>query len=599
MDAPETLTEIREHVGRAIDKISALTPGYEEAKEYWEGTHAEVFDSRAAESVITQSKRTPISFAHIPVDVLAEKVDLSAIAAKDANAQRALAEWMDANDIDDESTTWIQLACMFGDYYAVTDPTTFDEDDSTAIVEDIATIGMSPLSTIVIYDKKTGRTKLYGAHFWGGGSKDAPVTRAFLYYDDYSVKLVADGENVTDAEAFQLDIGPDEEFEDAFIENEAGQMLISHLPIGSKPYGTPVHKKAYGFQDAITKISANNLVNVDAQGLPSRWALLDPASEIDDDLDVDFGTDGPDTPAANSDRRTGATTGRRTRVVPGAIQYLRGVSETGTYDTGDGNSFLSGMDWYLRGMAVATGIAIFEFDMKGEQPSGEARRRAEARANRTAGRIKRQAGAFFRELSDITLALAGHPSEVTVTFTPSETATDKEGLELVGLKVKNGVPLRQALLEAGYTDEQVRQWWPDGSPALSFDSVKVLADALGQLGQAKTLGAITSAGIEAMVPDLFTYVSLIEEGGFDLPEIPEVEEVDGMVVNAGAEFKAKAESVGILVRAGADPEEAADAVERGDLSGLTFPNVPVTVRLPESDAADLETTTTTRAPAAP
>lgn len=525
MDAPDTLTDLREHLERALGIIADRSDLYQDAKEYYDGVHAEVFDSDAARSAVRQSKRTPVSFAHIPVDVLAEKVDLSGIAAKDANAQRTITEWMDANDIDDESTDWIRLACMFGDYYVVTDPTEFDENDN-ALPEKVSTIGMSPLSTVAVYDKKTGRTKLYGAHFWNAGTKAQPVTRAFLYYDDYSVKLVATGHAASDAEDFDLDIDASEELEDAYIENEAGKMLISHLAIGSKPYGTPVHKKAWGPQDAITKVSAYNLVNVEAQGLPSRWALIDPAAEIDDDLDEDFGTDGPTTSPANGDGRTTATTGRRTRVVPGAVEYLRGVSDTGTYENGDSNAFLVNMDWYVRAMAVACGIALFEFDMKGEQPSGESRRRAEGRANRTAKRIKRQAGAFLRELADINLALAGQVSEVTVTFTPSETATDKDGLELVGLKIKHGVPLRQALLEAGYTDEQVNQWYPKSTPAFSVETLETLGTVLSQLGTAKTLGAITPAGIEAMIPELFEYAALVEEGS-----IASEVEVDGMITN--------------------------------------------------------------------
>lgn len=86
-----------------------------------------------------------------------------------------------------------------------------------------------------------------------------------------------------------------------------------------------------------------------------------------------------------------------------------------------------------------------------------------------------------------------------------------------------------------------------------------------------------------MLPQLFQYATLTAEGPA-LADAP-----DGAIVtNAGSDFKAKADALGILVRAGADPEEAAYAAETGDLSGLTFPNVPVTVRLPESAAAGLE-----------
>lgn len=79
---------------------------------------------------------------------------------------------------------------MFGDYYVVTDPTGLDVDGSFT-VEDIDSVGLSPLSTVRVYDKKTGRRALYGVHVWDAGSKDEPITKAILYYDDASVKVYA------------------------------------------------------------------------------------------------------------------------------------------------------------------------------------------------------------------------------------------------------------------------------------------------------------------------------------------------------------------------------------------------------------------------
>ncbi|WP_247157314.1 hypothetical protein, partial [Escherichia coli] len=72
-------------------------------------------------------------------------------------------------------------------------------------VEDIDSVGLSPLSTVRVYDKKTGRRPLFGVHVWDAGTKDEPLTRAILYYDDASVKVYAEGSNVTDADEFELD----------------------------------------------------------------------------------------------------------------------------------------------------------------------------------------------------------------------------------------------------------------------------------------------------------------------------------------------------------------------------------------------------------
>lgn len=492
--------------------ISKKAPEYEKAKKYGEGTAPEIADSVVAKRIVQQSEASPISFAHIPVDVISDKIELASITAPESAAKAALESWFDANNVDDEAADWIHKACMFGDYYVIIDPQEEDE-DGLAAVETASVVGASPLSTVVVYDKRTQRTPEYGAHLWDAGTKEMPRTRAMLHYDDADVKLISKlgskGESALD---FELDIADDEEPEDAWIFHNGDELLIKHLPVGGKPYGVPVHRRAWGFQDAITKVSANNLVNVDAQGLPSRWALLDPAAELDDDIDDDFGTDGPATPAGSRDGQGGATTSKRVRTVPGAINLLRGVKSVGTFDAGESQPFLSNMDWYVRGMAVAEGIPLFEFDLNGEQPSGEARRRAEGRVNRRAAKIKKQAEAFFRDIADTVLGLGGITGKVAVTFTPSETATDKDGLELVSAKVKAGVPLRKALLEAGYTDELVNEWYPEGAPAISPEVLAIVAEALGKLGNAKTLGAISSKGIAAMLPELFAVIPALEEG---------------------------------------------------------------------------------------
>lgn len=536
VNAPDTIEDLRLHLGRATSLMADMREDYVKARDMYEGKAREIGGSEVARAIIEQGKATPISFAHIPVDVIADKIELASITTPGGPSKANLQAWAEANDLDDESDDWIRKAGYFGDYYAVTDPTGLD-DDGNFTIDDVDTVGLSPLSTIVVYDKKTGRVALYGVHVWDAGTKTNPVTKAVLYYDDASVKLYSP-KGGSDAKDFVFDIEDDEEPEDAYLGHDGGKMLIAHLAIGGKPYGVPLHRRAFAFQDAIAKISANNLVNVDAQGLPSRWALMDPLAEIDDDLDADFGTDGPTTAPGTGDGMTTATKTKRVKSVPGAIAMLRGVKAVGTFDQGDSGGFYAGLDWYVRGMAVACGIPLFEFDMSGNQPSGESRRRAEGRANRKAASVKRQAGSFFREIADTVLGLVGTPGEVAVTFNPSETSTDKDGLELVALKVKAGVPLRQALLEAGYTDTQVSEWYPTGSPALSPDLVTLYATALAALGNAKTLGVVTDADLVAMLPELLTAAR-----GEGAP-VDDAPSESGIVLDAGSTLAAQVKSQG-------------------------------------------------------
>ncbi len=581
-DAPDTLAALRRDLARALKLIDDKAPTYKRAKLYADGTAPEISGSSIAKRIIEQSEAAPISFAHIPVDVISDKIELASITAPEAQAAAALETWMDANDIDDESADWIRKACTFGDYYVIIDPQEEDE-DGLAAIETADTLGSSPLSTIVVYDKKTQRTPEFGLHVWEAGTASAPRTRAVLYYDDASVKLISIvGSKGSAAEEYELDIDPsEEEPEDAWVFHNGERMLVKHLAVGGKPYGVPVHRKAWGPQDAITKISANNLVNVDAQGLPSRWALLDPAAELDDDIDDDFGSDGPTTAVGKKDGMSKATRTSRVRAIPGAISLLRGVKQVGTFDAGEADPFLKNLDWYVRAMAVACGVPLFEFDMTGDQPSGESRRRAEGRANRQAAKIKRQAEAFFRDIADTVLGLAGITGAVAVTFNPSETSTDKDGLELVSATVKAGVPLRKALLEAGYADELVNEWYPKGAPAVSPEMLTSLAEALGKLGNAKTLGVITDEELRAMLPEILTAA----RGEGPRVDAPPADPLPGVVTDPATQVLAAANALGVLIRAGVDQEEAAVRV---GLDGLSFPNLPTTIRVPEAEAARVE-----------
>lgn len=579
-DAPLTLEEYRRDLERALALMDKKSTDYTLARDYYDGTRAEISATAAVAKIIEKSaEAAPLSFAHIPVDVIADKVELASLTAQEAPAAAALETIFDANDLDDEADDWVRKACFFGDYYVVVNPDAEDQAGNVA-AEDLQLIPASPLTTIAMYDPKDGRTKLYGLRRWEGRKG---VWHALLYYDDTTIRLVTGGDvKYPKATDFDLDLGDSDEGSER-IDHLGGRMLLEHLAIDSKPYGTPVHRKAWGPQDAITKISATNLVNVDGQGFAARWALADPTADIDDDIDADFGTDGPTTTPSTADGMTKATRDTsRVRSMPGAIALLTGIKQVGQFDAHTSEDFLKNLDWYVRAMAVACGIALFEFDMSGTQPSGESRRRAEGRANKHARKVQRRAGAFFRAIADTALAVMGITATVSATFNPLETSTDKEGIELVAAKIMTGVPISQALLEAGYTDEQVAAWFPEGEQRLTPALLAVIGTALKELATAATLGVITQAQIVAALPWLFSEGAV--EPVVELPEVDEQIVDDGPIADAQA-IKAKADAHGALVRSGADPAEAAAYL---GIVGVTFPNVPVTVRIPEEDATQLE-----------
>ena len=578
VNAPDTLDKVLEHLDRGLAILKDRAPRYADGKAYYDGTRAEVFANAAISKALNDEARAhPLNLAHIPVDAVIDKVNLTGITAQETAANTRLAAVLDANDVEDEADDWARKAGYFGDYYVVIDITEVDEATDAATSIDV--LGASPLSTVMVYKGKDGRTPLFAVRRWLEGK----TPHASVHYHDIDCLLIGtEGSDGFEAKGYTPDLDDDGDEDSYRVPHPGNRILVVHYAVDGKPYGTPLHRKAWGPQDAITKISATNLATVDAQGFPTRYALLDPAADLDDDIDDDFGDDGLERPndGQSPDGQTKPTNGSKLKTGPGLIHMLKGIKSVGQWDAAEASGFLTNLDWYTRAMAVATGIPMFEFDLTGDQPSGESRRRASARLNKHARKVMRAIGKAHETLGDTILAVLGIEATVTATFQPVETETDKEGLELVGEKVKQGVPLRTALLEAGYTTDQVDEWWPKDAPNIPPSLWQMLGAILTQLGQAQALGAISDSEAAAVLPEVLTGAR--NEG----PDITDPDAPDlSLETETPEAVKAKAEALGALVRAGADQNEAAAKI---GLTGVTFPNVPTTVRIPEADAAGLE-----------
>lgn len=518
MKAPDDIDAILKHLGRGIAFVVDHADEYLKRRAMYDGTHGEFYSTGELRKILESTNQAhPMSFAHIPVDALVDKVELANLTSDDSRAAAVLAVWYDANDVDDEVDDWVKKACYFGDYYAVTDPR---EEDALGRAQDVRTVGASPLSTVVIYDEADGRTPLYGVRYWSVGAKDKKTWKATIFYDDATVFLTT-RRNIQTPRADRFEF--DDEDGEPIVKHLGGKMLIAHFAVDGKPYGAPVHAKAFGPQDAITKISAINLASADARGFPSRWALADPTAEIDDDIDDDFGDNGLAVPPVPGDGQTTATTGvSKVRTVPGAIAILRGMKQVGSFDAGTSDDSLKNLDWYMRAMAVATGTPLFEFDMKGDQPSGESRRRASARLNNHARKVQRAIGRTLTYIADTVLGVQNLAAPVEVNWYPTEVDNDKDGIELVGAKVKAGIPVVKALSEAGYPDELIAEWYPEGEPHVTPDLLVLFSQALQALGTAETLGAISPEDAQRMLPTILSAV-VVPEGPAPLTAVAPVE----------------------------------------------------------------------------
>ena len=506
MDAPEGLDDARRDLGRAIKVLHGRAALYTSARDYQEGVVNEVVLSPTLRTLIAKAggQLKPPSFVHIVCDALGDRIELAGVTAAGAQGE-ALKDMLEGLDFTAEADEWEHKACYFGDYYVVIDP--LEVDDEGRVLQ-ASLIGRSPLTAVAVYSMNDPRTPSFLAQVWQEGDGAQRVWRAILYYDDFTLMLSTTpgqggGSGKTVAH-YLPDLADSDDAESWRIRNPADAPLMVHYRIGGRPYGVPQHKKGWAHQDAITKIAAVDLAATEAQGFPSRYALLDPMAESDDDIDSDFGDDGPDTPAAARDGLTTPTTGSSNlKDLPGTIKMLAGVKSVTQLDAADSDPMLKKLDWWVRAMATATGVPFFEFDMGGDQPSGESRRRASTRIINRAKKAQRALGASHLRLIDTLLGAYGiEGADVKVAWLPAEVANDAEGMELVKSKTSNGVPLKDALVEAGYLPETVDEWL--ASTPYSLSEVETIAASLGELAKAETLGAILPEETRALLPAVLT-----------------------------------------------------------------------------------------------
>ena len=118
-------------------------------------------------------------------------------------------------------------------------------------------------------------------------------------------------------------------------------------------------------------------------------------------------------------------------------------------------------------------------------------------------------------------------------------------------------------------------------------ALKELGAATQSLGTAVGFGVVSVDQVQRAVAALLGE----EPQAVQAPAAPVLEAAPAEpVVNQAADAKAKADAMGVLIRSGVDPVEAARQVGL-DLGPEDFTGaMPVSLRLPKADAAGLETT---------
>lgn len=457
------------------DLIPALTelrdsrPAYEEAHTYYEGEAGERFASEFVEELLggKATGEFDLNMARRPVAAILDRLEISAITCPDEGQTKVLGQIWEDNDLDLEAPEIHENTLQYGDAFLFVWPSEPTDDASEDEPEDdggaeppSAGVDMfynSPLTTRIIYDPEHPRRKKLVIKSWCETDEDGnELVRVNLYYGRIIEKWISKAKTeATKAEDFEPYID-DHTDDNGVMDNPYGEPPFFHFRT-RRPYGRPEHKDAYGPQNAVTKLINNQMTASDFAAFPQRVGLLDPNATTDDD--TDWGHD-----------ETADPEGQPSQMIsrPGSMWILRNYKDVKEFAAADVANFLEPIKFYIRGMSTVTATPVHFLDPTGDAPSGESQRAANDPLVKKVNARQLSVGGTWQDAAAFALKILGFKgARPKVRWKPPQIITDLEGWQAVIAKQQAGVPVRQTLLEAGYTEAELDSWGytedhPDG-----------------------------------------------------------------------------------------------------------------------------------------
>lgn len=497
---------------RAILEMREAEPAYREAHSYHVGDVPEKFGSRRLRRLLKAAlDQFKLNAAKTPVNVVADRLEVAAVTVPDSDdlTDALQRDAWDANELTFEMPGVIRGACKFGDYYQLVWE---NPDDESAV--DISS--HSPLEGRMLYEPGNSRKKLAYVHVW----VEQGTRYADVFYSDRLEQFYQDEKDKPEDEAkwqqrVTLLREPEEgeEFDPAVsitdqlgvwpIPHEYGEVPAFHYRT-ERPWGVPLHKDAYGPQDAITKLVATHMGTVDYQGFPQRYALEDTQGgdgDSDSDWDDEWDNETPGTSGAPE---------RRLKAGPAEVWWLKSVKSVGQFAVADPKVFTEPAEFYLRMMAQTTDMPLHFFQPGGDQPSGDSRRAAMDTVVKKVNTQKQGLGATAAAMLTFAMVVLGYnmdDKKVDVRWKPAEPQDDKDSWETAKLKTEAGVPTRQVLLEQGYTEAQVDGFLNEDQDRDLRGRVEMLdkiGDAVQKLGSAIGFGILEPEQVQGIITAILT-----------------------------------------------------------------------------------------------
>jgi len=507
----------------SLKELDRAIPGYVEADRFYKGTFAEPFQSLVMQRLLVRKEvNYKAVLSAVPVDAVVEKLEIVDIQSNDEEITDFLQEevWK-ANQFQFVHKTAILAAEKFGDAYIFMWP---EYDDVEGAIDETATSGedavtgaqqeltgiiacyQSPMKVRVFYDDMNPAYKTHAVKRkkTGKGKQE----QAWLYLADGTIELYETPVNKCGIDDFEY-------VED--VENLAGGIPFIHLR-NDLPYGCPLHHKAYGPQNQITKFLVNEVSGSDFNAFPQRYALAKTRSASQGGDDIDWSGNDETIPDQESNITSKLVSG------PGRIWDLSGFDSVGQFNSADVDQYIKPLDKAVELMAAATNTPVYYFkadNVGGGTPSGEAVRQRDARLNTKTEWQQKLLDSQFDEMLQMAVDIAFDAPDdlsISIKWKPIEYVPEAEKLELVQKKIDLGIPPAIAFAEAGYDETTVHTWLagkPNDAELLRrVTLLNAMGDAVQKIGTAAALGIDLSQANE-LIADLFGDIAGLREENTD------------------------------------------------------------------------------------
>lgn len=425
-------------IEKALKTFSETKSKYELYRRYYNGDHVVAFDTEKFNTAVSDAFRSfaetyKLNLCPAVCDALKDKLIVENFRAEDG-ADKKLAEeiwkiWQD-NLMEIRSDEVHDEAIVMGDAYV---QVWVDPNKKVTIYPQRAD------RCSVFYDEEIPGKILWAAKYWFQPDRKMRLT---LFYPDrveryVSKKEIPAGRIPQKATDFKEFTGEGK----SVIKNPYNQVPIFHFANNGKTgqRGKSELADAIPVQDSLNRAVMDKMVAMQFASFLQRWAI-----GIEDNLDEDGN---PISPFIAGVEKVWTTENPEAKF--------------GVFPASDLNQFLQVKDSAIIDMARVTGTPLWYFIQTDGFPSGEALQKSGIRfINKVSNRMLRF-GQSWADAMAFALRIEKGTQDSFRLFTnwkEPEPISRKEELENILLETELGLPKEQALIEAGYGEEDVKRF---------------------------------------------------------------------------------------------------------------------------------------------